>query len=115
MTDVIFRPVIAGRVQMTPLTVDEYDRLIKSGELPEDPSVELLEGYLVRKDRSAEGEDPPTVGDKHALLMQKIIRVAPLIDRHGSHLRIQQPVVLPPKDEPEPDASIVVGQPEDYA
>jgi hypothetical protein len=39
-----------------PISVDQYHRVIDSGILPEDSSVELLHGLLVRKDRSSPGK-----------------------------------------------------------
>jgi hypothetical protein len=115
MSRMIFRPVVAGRVQVEPLTVDEYHRMIKTGELPEDTSIELIRGFLTKKDRAARGEDPMTIGHQHALTLQKLMRFAPAIERLGCHLRLQQPVVLPPSSEPEPDGSIIAGDPDDYA
>ena len=40
-----------------PITVEQYHRLIEQGTLPEDATVELLRGALVRKDRSVVGAD----------------------------------------------------------
>jgi hypothetical protein len=40
-----------------PITVEQYHRMIDSGILPEDSSVELLHGLLVRKDRGSPGDD----------------------------------------------------------
>jgi Uma2 family endonuclease len=114
MTRMIFRPVVKGRVQVEPLTVDEYHRMIESGELPEDTSIELIRGFLTPKNRAATGEDPMTIGLQHALSVQKIMRFAPRIESLAHFLQIQQPVALPPDGEPEPDASIVVGKAEDY-
>jgi Uma2 family endonuclease len=111
----IFRPIAGGLVQMKPLTVQEYHRLIKTGQLPEDTSIELINGFLTPKDRSAAGEDPMTIGDDHILAIQKVMRLAAAVDAVGNHLRIQQPVSLPRMNEPEPDASIAIGQAEDYA
>lgn len=44
------------------LTVDQYHRMIRQGILPEAEPVELLDGQLVRKNRSAAGDDPMTIG-----------------------------------------------------
>jgi Uma2 family endonuclease len=35
--------------------------------------------------------------------------------KHGCHMRLQQPITLPPYNEPEPDGAIVAGRNEDYA
>lgn len=52
------------------LTVDQYHRMIDSGILREGEPIELLDGVLVYKDRSDRGEDPMTVGKRHALAVQ---------------------------------------------
>jgi hypothetical protein len=111
----MFRPVVGGNVQVNPMTVDEYHQLIKAGKLPEDTSIELIHGFLRRKNRAAAGEDPMTVGHLHVVVVQKLMRFAPLIERHGCHLQIQQPIALPPDSEPEPDGSIIVGSVEDHS
>lgn len=111
----IFRPVVRGRVQIEPLTVDEYHRMIRSGELPEDTSIELIHGFLTKKNRAAAGDDPMTIGHLHVIAVQKFMRLAPQIERLGCYLQIQQPVVIAPDSEPEPDASIIAGKLEDHS
>lgn len=104
----------AGRVRLAPLTVDQYEAMIAQGILPEGEPIELIDGLLVPKDRSAAGGDPMTVGPEHQLVVKKLTRLAPRFDALGCHLSIQGPVRLPPQDEPEPDAAVVAGAPEDY-
>jgi hypothetical protein len=83
--------------------------MIESGILAEGEPFELLDGYLVRKDRSAAGADPMTIGHEHAWVVGELVDLNPKLRRLGCHIRIQQPVALPPYDEPEPDAAIVIG------
>ena len=106
--------LIDKRTVLMPITVDQYHRMIDTGILPSGEPYELLEGHLIRKDRSAEGEDPMTVGDEHIWVVQKLVRLSPRLNRFGCHLRIQQPVALPPGNEPEPDGAITVGTEDDY-
>ena len=113
MTRMMFRPVVAGSVQIEPLTVDEYNRMIESGELKEDTSIELIHGFLRRKNRAAAGEDPMTIGNSHTIVLQKLMRLAPLIEKQGSYLQLQQPIIISPSSEPEPDGSIILGNLED--
>jgi Uma2 family endonuclease len=114
MTRAIFRPVVKGRVQVEPLTVDEYHRMIKTGELPEDTSIELIRGFLTHKNRAAFGENPMTIGNRHRVAVLKIIRLAPQVEKCGCYMQTQQPIVIPPDSEPEPDVSIVFGTLEDH-
>jgi Uma2 family endonuclease len=97
-----------------PLTVAQYHRMICDGILIEGEPVELLDGQLVRKDRSALGANPMTVSTRHATAVARINKLSPKFDRLGCHIRIQQPITLPPSHEPEPDGAIVVGQINDY-
>ncbi|HTW95311.1 MAG TPA: Uma2 family endonuclease [Tepidisphaeraceae bacterium] len=95
-------------------TAAEYHRMIKSGMIEEGEPFELLEGQIVRKIRSAQGENPMTVGDRHAYAVMKLTELARKLPAQGCHLRPQQPITLPPTDEPEPDAAVVRGRIEDY-
>src|SRR6185437_13740671 len=92
-----------------PLTVDAYHRMIAEGILPEGQPFELLEGQIIRKDRSAAGEDPMTVGSAHAWVIGTLAELNPKLRRFRCHIRIQLPLTFVPLSEPEPDAAIVYG------
>jgi Uma2 family endonuclease len=94
--------------------VDEYHAMIRSGELPEDTSIELIDGFLTFKDRSATGEDPMTIGDQHRVAVLKAMRLAPLVEASGAFMQSQQPVMFQPLHEPEPDVAIIRGKVEDF-
>lgn len=91
------------------ITVDQYHRMIAAGILREGEPIELLDGQLIRKDRSAQGEDPMTVGGRHALGIELLIELNPKLKRFGSYVRVQLPVTLSEHQEPEPDGAIVNG------
>jgi Uma2 family endonuclease len=95
-------------------TVQEYHQMIAAGTLEEGAPFELLDGQVVRKIRSAAGEDPMTVGDDHAWAVNALTNLSHRLSQLGCHIRIQQPINLPPQDAPEPDGAIVVGSFEDY-
>lgn len=97
------------------LTVTQYEAMISKGILPEGVPVELINGLLVLKDRADAGGDPMTIGPHHQLVLNKLARLAPRFAAHGCFLALQAPIRIPPSHEPEPDASIVAGTPEDYA
>ena len=86
------------------MTVDEYERLVKTGVLDDQP-IELINGFLVKK----MGKEPCHViaseATRDALL--------PLIPQ-GWRLTIEAPVRIPDFDEPEPDLAIVRGTREQY-
>lgn len=96
------------------LTVEQYDRMIEAGILGEDTSVELLDGFLVRKDRAKAGDDPMMVGQEHFWAVENLRRLLRAVEAHAHFGIFQQPVVLPPDGEPEPDGAIVRGTLDDY-
>lgn len=103
------------RTSLFPLTVEQYHEMIERGILPEGEPYELLNGAIIRKDRSAMGEDAMTVGHAHSWAVSAIEELNPLLRKLGCYARIQQPISLPPHDEPEPDGAIVRGRKEDYS
>jgi len=91
---------------VVPLNVEQYHGMIDAGILPEGAPIELLDGFLVRKDRSKAGESIMTVGHHHAWAVARLANLVGEVTRLGADLRSQQPITLPPDDEPEPDATI---------
>ena len=101
---------------LLPISVDQYQHMIASGILLEGDPIELLDGLLVRKDRSARGEDLMTHNPRHVLLLSRLQRLlTPSCEAAGTYLRIQVPVALTNFNAPEPDVAIVRGTEEDYA
>jgi hypothetical protein len=114
MTSSILQDATAGRAIIQPWTVELYHHAVARGWLEESAAFELLDGFVVRKDRAAAGEDLMTVGDRHRLAVQRLVKLAPLFDPLGSTLQVQQPIQLPPTSEPEPDGSVMRGTDDDY-
>ena len=108
------RELVEGSALMMPLTVQQYHRMIETGILQSGDPYELLDGFVVRKDRSATGADPMSVDPHHAWAVRKLAALAPRLKRFGHFMQTQQPVTLPPHDEPEPDGAIVRGTEDDY-
>jgi len=115
MSPPILEQALAGRVRLAPLTVDQYHRMIETGILPEGAPLELLDGMLVAKDRSAAGGDPMTMGERHSLVVKQILLVTGSLSRYGCHLQSQSPIRFQPENEPEPDGAVVRGKPRDYS
>jgi Uma2 family endonuclease len=88
------------------ITVDEYERIIRSGAIRDPDRLELVDGYMVDKmGKSAE----------HGYSTRKLLdRLSPMIGP-GWTWRSEQPVRIPAWDEPEPDITIVRGSTDDYA
>jgi Uma2 family endonuclease len=88
------------------ITVDEYERIIRSGAIRDPDRLELVDGYMVDKmGKSAE----------HGFSTRKLLdRLGPMIGSEWTW-RSEQPVRIPAYDEPEPDITIVRGSTDDYA
>jgi Uma2 family endonuclease len=114
MTIAPIQELVDGKAMVVPLTVEQYHRMIETGILEEGAPIELLDGFLVRKDRSAAGEKPMTVGHQHSLVLGKLMESLTGLRPLGACLRIQQPITLPPDNEPEPDAVIARGDQDTY-
>jgi hypothetical protein len=97
--------------EVVPLTVHQYHRMRETGILAEDEPIELLNGLLVHKDRG--GAQMP-VSPLHALVVSRMVALAPELEARGCHLRLQNPMTIEPRHEPEPDGFIVRGSADDY-
>lgn len=97
-------------VEVMRLSVRQYHQMREAGVLDEDESVELLDGLLVHKDRGG----PMPVSPLHALVTSRMLALAPELESRACHLRVQNPITIPPRHEPEPDAAIVRGRPDAY-
>ena len=112
MSVVLLKPSSPEHREIVPLSVGQYHGMIAAGILSEGEPIELLDGLLVHIDR---GEDM-TTNPQHALAVSKLnILLVTALGTHGCHVRVQNPVTLLPRDEPEPDLAIVKGQPADFA
>ena len=111
----VFQQALEGHLEIVPWTLEQYHRAIGNGFWPEETGTELIGGLVVRKDRSAAGEDPMTVGDRHRLATQQLAARAPQFEPFGCFLQKADPIAVPPDQEPEPDIAIVRGRIEDFA
>lgn len=114
MAQTILEEVVKDRRLLYRHTVDEYDRMIANRLIEEGAPYELLDGQVVRKLRNANGDDAMTVGVEHALVVMRLAKLDRFFEPLGCHVRPQQPIALPPHDEPEPDISIARGGEDDY-
>lgn len=85
------------------MTVEEYERMAAAGIL-DDPRVELINGYLVKK----MGKNPP-----HIWAVDAIIEALRATLPH-MWCRKEDPVRIADFDEPEPDVAVVRGNRDDY-
>lgn len=104
-----------GRSHLARIDVDQYHRMLETRILVEGAPIELLDGLLVYKDRSAHGEDPMTIGKHHNLGVSLLAELNPELRSRGCYLQMQGPLTLRPRHEPEPDGAILRGTPRGYA
>ncbi|HEX3530947.1 MAG TPA: Uma2 family endonuclease [Thermoanaerobaculia bacterium] len=98
--------------EIVPLTVEQYHGMLAAGILAEGEPIELLDGLLVLRSRG-EGR---TTHPQHALAVSKLtMLLVAAVAGTRCHVRVQSPVTLPPRDEPEPDLAIIMGLPADFA
>src|SRR4051812_3928187 len=87
------------------LTVEQYHSMIDAGVLDEDDPVELVEGILLQKTPKK---------PKHRLSLRKLSKALDPILPPGFFVLLQEPITLG-DGEPEPDATVVRGEDDDYA
>jgi len=87
-------------------TVDEYHRMAQAGILAEDDRVELIDGEIV---------EMPAIGSRHAACVDRLTRVFSL--RVGDHavVRVQNPIWLGSRSEPQPDLALLRPRADFYA
>jgi hypothetical protein len=110
----IVQDATEGRAILRPWTVDLYHHAIAEGWLEETTAFELLDGFIVRKDRAKAGQDLVTIGDRDRLAVLRLVKLAARFEPLGHTLQVQQPIQLPPTNEPEPDGSVIRGLDDDY-
>jgi Uma2 family endonuclease len=86
-------------------TRTEYDRLVEAEILGPEDRIELLGGHMIVK----EPQYSP-----HATSIRLVQRVLTTTFGSGWDVRAQMPVALDEESEPEPDVSVVPGDPRDY-
>ena len=102
-------------VRVARLTVGQVHAMVEAGILREGEPIELVDGVLIHKNRSAAGDDPMTIGEQHNLVVKLLARLDAELAARGHHMQTQGPVTLTMHDEPEPDGAVLRGEPRDYA
>ncbi len=97
---------------VVPLTVDQYQRMIEAGLLPEGAPIELIHGVPVHKDRRDHAGGILTVGKRHRIVVTKLASLLMTLVRSADcYVATQQPVILGPRDVLEPDIAVIRGEP----
>ena len=100
---------------IVPISVDQLEQMLRAGILQDGQPIELIDGLLVRKDRSSTGEDAMTHNPAHATLVARLVRRILLqCQDDACAVRSQLPIVLGDLQALEPDLVVVRGADEDY-
>ena len=86
-------------------TIDDYYRMVEAGILTGSDRVELLEGQII--------EMNPQL-PLHAATTQRAFRYLDRLLEPIAYVRMQLPITLKPKSEPEPDIAVVRIDPNEY-
>jgi Uma2 family endonuclease len=86
-------------------TVEQYHKLIDAGVLTSDDRCELIHGLIVEK---------PVINPPHANAVNRLMKRLMMLLGPDAVIGVQQPITLPPDNEPEPDLFIASGTDDDY-
>jgi Uma2 family endonuclease len=86
-------------------TIDDYHRLIELGFLTENDRVELIRGELMQM---------VAKGTPHTVCNTSLIYEVTILLQRQAIVRGQEPIILPPNSEPEPDLVIARNQTDRY-
>jgi hypothetical protein len=95
-------------------TIEMYDRMIEVGIIQSGEPYELIDGWIVHKDRSAVGEGLLTIGTKHNWAIVTLTHLDQKLEKMGCSMQTQGPIAIPPHNEPEPDGAILIGNEDTY-
>jgi hypothetical protein len=87
------------------LSVEEYHKIGEAGVLGEDDRIELIDGEMI---------EMAPIGSRH---VAKVNRFARLLSRSVGEqaiISIQNPIALPPHNEPQPDIALLKPRADDY-
>ena len=87
-------------------TVAEYDRMVQAGILQEDDRVELIEGEIV---------EMAPIGSRHASCVDRLTQLLSDQVRLRAILRVQNPIRLGERSEPQPYIALLRPRPDFYA
>lgn len=87
-------------------TVEEYYRMAQAGILTEDDRVELIEGEIIKM---------TPLGSRHAACVDRLTQLFSARIRGQAIVRVQNPIRLSERSEPQPDLALLRFRPDFYA
>ena len=80
------------------LTVDEYHKIGDAGVLSPEDRIELIEGEMI---------EMAPIGARHFAMVNKLCALLVAAVGNKGIVSVQNPIVLPPRNEPQPDIAIL--------
>jgi len=87
------------------LSLDEFHSMGAAGILGEDDRLELVDGEMI---------EMAPIGAKHLAKVNRLSRMLSLAVGKDAIVSTQNPIALPPQDEPQPDIALLRPRPDDY-
>ena len=92
-------------VQRRKLSVDDFHRMGEVGILGEDDRVELIDGEMI---------EMAPIGSRHMAKVNRLSRMLGLAVQQAAIVSTQNPIGLPPRNEPQPDITLLKPRIDDY-
>jgi Uma2 family endonuclease len=80
------------------LSVDEFEKIVASGVFLEDDRIELIEGELIAM---------APIGWTHVSVVNRLTKLLVIGAGDDAVVSVQNPVALPPRNEPQPDVTLL--------
>src|SRR5215217_4847200 len=82
-TRTVINAAAKGRLTLVPLSIEQYHRMIDEAILPENTTLELIDGMLISKDCGDAGRDPMVIGEDRAYVVNRTPRLDRRRDNRG--------------------------------
>jgi Uma2 family endonuclease len=97
---------MAAQVARRMFSTEEFHRMAQVGILAEDDRVELIEGEIIRMS---------PIGSRHAACVDRLTALFTRRFGRRAIVRVQSPIVLSRRSEPQPDVTVLRPRPDFYA
>jgi Uma2 family endonuclease len=87
------------------LSLDEFHRMGAAGILKEDDRIELIDGEMI---------EMAPIGTRHLSKVNRLQRMLSLAVGNDAIVSTQNPIALPPDNEPQPDIALLKPRSDDY-
>jgi Uma2 family endonuclease len=87
------------------LSISEFHRMGEAGILREDDRIELIHGEMI---------EMAPIGSRHAGAVNRLSRILTLASGTDAVVATQNPLALPPDNEPQPDIALLKPRTDDY-